>query len=153
MSLLDKIFKNQNESRTSFAPTEAFAAIAVSAIASDGFLSDEERQRIVLLLSELQLFSGYSEQRLRELLENLFNLLSVKGIDALVAVARESLPAELQESAFSVAIDLLLIDGVLSAKEETFLTHLWQIMDISAQTASEILDAKLEEHHPDYQEP
>ncbi len=153
MSLLDKIFKHQNDSTTSFAPAEAFAAIAVSATVSDGFLTDNERQRMVLLLSELQLFAGYSEQRLRDLLEDMFNRLSDIGIDALVAVARESLPAELQESAFSVAIDLLLIDGVLSAKEETFLTHLWKIMDISAQTASTILDAKLEEHHPDYQDP
>ncbi len=149
MNLLDKIFNPQNENTTSFSPAEAFAAIAVAAIASDGFLSDEERQRIVLLLSELQLFSAYPEPQLRGLLENLFNQLSVQGIDKLVAVARESLPAELQESAFRVAIDLLLVDGVLSPKEETFLTRLWQIMDISAQTASEILDAKQEEHHPE----
>ena len=148
MNLL-KLFKPQPENASLFSPEKAFAAIAVSAIASDGILYDKERQRIVLLLSQLQLFSNYSEQRLRGLLEDLFNQLSSKGVDGLVAIARESLPAQLQESAFSVAIDLLLVDGVLSAKEEAFLTDLWQIMDISAEKADEILNAKREEHHPE----
>lgn len=148
MNLLEKIFGIQDtDGRISLSPAEAFAAIAVAAIAADGYLSNEERHHIVQLLFQVDLFQGYSEQRLAELLEKLFNLLSARGIDPLVAIARESLPAELQETAFTVAVDLVLVDGELSPQEKSFLTHLWNIMDIPVETASHILDLKIDEHH------
>jgi tellurite resistance protein len=146
MSILNKIFKGQEESRIALSTPEAFAAIAVSAIAADGYMRDEERDRIVELLSELPLFQGYSEQRLTNLLEKLFELLSLKGAYSLSAIAREFLPAELQEPVFAVVSDLLLVDGVLSAKEREFLTDLWQWLDIPAERASQIFEQKVEEH-------
>ena len=148
MNLLEKMFGVQEtDHRISLSPPEAFAAIAVAAIAADGYLSNQERHRIVEVLLQVYLFQGYSEQRLTELLEKLFNLLSTRGIDPLVAIARESLPAELQETAFTVAVDLVLIDGELSPQEKSFLVRLWNIMDIPVETASQILDLKVEEYN------
>ncbi|MEL7036246.1 MAG: tellurite resistance TerB family protein [Cyanobacteria bacterium J06592_8] len=147
MNLLEKMFGVQDiDRRTSLSVTEAFAAIAVAAVSADGYLTNEERHRIVEVLFQVDLFQGYSEHRLTELLEKLFNLLSVRGLDPLVAIARESLPAEYQEMAFTVAIDLVLVDGELTPKEKSFLVHLWNIMDISVETASQILDLKIEEY-------
>ncbi|WP_413161094.1 tellurite resistance TerB family protein [Capilliphycus salinus ALCB114379] len=147
MNLLEKMFGVQDtDRRISLSPAEAFAAIAVAAISADGYLSNEERHRIVEVLSQVDLFQGYSEQRLTELLEKLFNLLSVRGIDPLVAIARESLPHQLQETAFTVAVDLVLVDGELSPKEKSFIVRLWNIMDIPVETASQILDLKVEEY-------
>ncbi|KKD35684.1 MAG: tellurite resistance TerB family protein [Limnoraphis robusta] len=148
MNLLEKMFGVQEtDHRISLSPAEAFAAIAVAAIAADGYLSNQERHRIVEVLLQVYLFQGYSEQRLTELLEKLFNLLSTRGIDPLVAIARESLPAELQETAFTVAVDLVLVDGELSPQEKSFLVRLWNIMDIPVETASQILDLKVEEYN------
>lgn len=147
MNLLEKMFGTQEADRgISLSPAEAFAAVAVAAIAADGYLKTEERQQIVTLLRQVPLFAGYSEQRLAELLEKLFNLLSVKGINPLVAIARESLPAELQETAFRVAVDLVLVDGELTPKERNFIEHLWHIMDIPAEAASKFLDLKIQKH-------
>ncbi|MGC9528129.1 MAG: tellurite resistance TerB family protein [Limnospira sp.] len=147
MSILNKIFKGADEGRISLSTPEAFAAIAVSAISADGYMRDGERDRIVVLLSELPLFQGYSQQRLTNLLEKLFELLSVKGTYSLLAIAREFLPAELQEPVFVVVSDLLLVDGVLSAKEREFLTHLWQMLDLPADRASQIFEQKVEEYN------
>ena len=148
MNLLEKMFGVQDtESRISLSPAEAFAAIAVAAISADGYLSTQERRHIVEVLSQMDLFQAYSEHRLTELLEKLFNLLSSRGIDQLVGIARESLPHELQEKAFTAAVDLVLVDGELSPKEKSFLIHLWNIIDIPVETASHILDLKVEEYN------
>ena len=96
--------------------------------------------------SELPLFNGYSEQKLTNLVEKLFELLSLKGTYSLLAIAREFLPVQLQETVFTVVSDLLLVDGVLSIKEREFLTHLWQMLDIPAEQASEIFEQKLEQY-------
>ncbi|MBS0018727.1 MAG: hypothetical protein EA414_02210 [Arthrospira sp. PLM2.Bin9] len=146
MSILNKIFKGQDETRISLSTPEAFAAIAVSAICADGYLCAQERERIIVLLSELPLFNGYSEQKLTNLVEKLFELLSLKGTYSLLAIAREFLPVQLQETVFTVVSDLLLVDGVLSIKEREFLTHLWQMLDIPAEQASEIFEQKLEQY-------
>lgn len=146
MSILNKIFKGQVETRVSLSTPEAFAAIAVSAICADGYLCDQERERIMVLLSELPLFNGYSQQKLTNLVEKLFELLSLRGTYSLLAIAREFLPVELQEPVFVVVSDLLLVDGVLSLQEREFLTHLWQMLDIPAEQASQIFEQKLEEH-------
>ncbi|MGF1494853.1 MAG: tellurite resistance TerB family protein [Microcoleaceae cyanobacterium] len=142
MNLLHTVFKNQDQFGTSLSPAEAFAAIGVAAIASDGYLSDDERQRIVDLLFGVDLFQDYSEPRLREMLENLFNQLSTRGIELLVAIARESLPSEFQETALDVAIDLILFDGKFSTEEKEFLQYLWKVLDIPPENANRILNAK-----------
>jgi hypothetical protein len=40
-----------------------------------------------------------------------------------------------------------LIDGELSPQEKSFLVRLWNIMDIPVETASQILDLKVEEYN------
>ncbi|NJO70576.1 MAG: tellurite resistance TerB family protein [Oscillatoriales cyanobacterium RM1_1_9] len=147
MNLLEIVFKSQEGERVSFSPAQAFAAIGVASIAADGYLSEQKRQRIVELLLAQSLFADYSEPRLRKMLEDLFNLLSNRGLEPLVAIARESLPSEYQESAFKLAIDLALVDGELSAQEKEFVRHLWKIMDIPVEIAAEILEAIASEHN------
>lgn len=146
MSLFSIVFRSQDGDRISLSPSEAFAAIGVAAIAADGYLSGVERQRIVDLLLVQPLFAEYSEQRLREMLEDLFNLLSTRGLEPLVAIARESLPSDYQESAFRVATDLVLVDGPPLIQEKEFLRHLWKIMDIPIELVTELLDSEVAEY-------
>lgn len=144
MSLLKKIAGHRG-SQFSLSPAEAIAAIAVAAIAVDGYLLDAESQRTIWLLSQLKLFQGYSEQRLTKMLDKLFNTLSDRGLDNLVAIASKSLHPEYRETAFSVATDLVLLNGAISGREQVFLTSLWQVLDISPDTASKILGGKIRE--------
>ncbi len=146
MSLLNKVLEAYNGHRVAFSQAEAMAAIAVSAIASDGYLLDQETERVIVLLSQMEMFKGYSEKQITNMLDRLLNTLSEKGINNLVVIANDTLHPDYKETAFTLATDIILVDGVLSIKEQEFLTHLFQVLEVSAEKASTIFQAKSEIH-------
>ena len=136
MSLLDKVFEVYNGLRVLFSQPEAMAAIAVCAIASGGYLLKQETEGVIVLLSQMDMFKGHSEKQITSMLNRLLNTLSEKGINNLIAIANDSLYSENKETAFILATNIILVDGVLSAKEQGFLTNLYQVLEISPEKKS-----------------
>lgn len=146
MSLLDKVFEVYNGLRVLFSQPEAMAAIAVCAIASGGYLLKQETEGVIVLLSQMDMFKGHSEKQITSMLNRLLNILSEKGINNLIAIANDSLYSENKETAFILATNIILVDGVLSAKEQGFLTNLYQVLEISPEKKSKIFQAKSQIH-------
>ena len=146
MSLLDKVFEVYNGLRVLFSQPEAMAAIAVCAIASGGYLLKQETEGVIVLLSQMEMFKGHSEKQITSMLNRLLNILSEKGINNLIAIANDSLYSENKETAFILATNIILVDGVLSAKEQGFLTTLYQVLEISPEKKSKIFQAKSQIH-------
>lgn len=146
MSLLDKVFEVYNGLRVLFSQPEAMAAIAVCAIASGGYLLKQETEGVIVLLSQMEMFKGHSEKQITSMLNRLLNILSEKGINNLIAIANDSLYSENKETAFMLATNIILVDGVLSAKEQGFLTNLYQVLEISPEKKSKIFQAKSQIH-------
>ncbi|MCL2936073.1 MAG: tellurite resistance TerB family protein [Trichodesmium sp. MAG_R02] len=146
MSLLDKVFEVYNGLRVLFSQPEAMAAIAVCAIASGGYLLKQETEGVIVLLSQMDMFKGHSEKQITSMLNRLLNTLSEKGINNLIAIANDSLYSENKETAFILATNIILVDGVLSAKEQGFLTNLYQVLEISPEKKSKIFQAKSQIH-------
>ena len=146
MSLLDKVFEVYNGLRVLFSQPEAMAAIAVCAIASGGYLLKQETEGVIVLLSQMEMFKGHSEKQITSMLNRLLNILSEKGINNLIAIDNDSLYSENKETAFILATNIILVDGVLSAKEQGFLTNLYQVLEISPEKKSKIFQAKSQIH-------
>ena len=146
MSLLDKVFEVYNGLRVLFSQPEAMAAIAVCAIASGGYLLKQETEGVIVLLSQMEMFKGHSEKQITSMLNRLLNTLSEKGINNLIAIANDSLYSENKETAFILATNIILVDGVLSAKEQGFLTNLYQVLEISPEKKSKIFQGKSQIH-------
>lgn len=143
MGLFDKIFNAKTTSQEMFSPAEAFAAITLAAIASDGYLSDEEAQGLSFLLSRMQLFRSYSDDVMRRMFDKLLNLLKREGVGALFNSALASLPYDLRPTAFAIATDLVLADGVVTETEQDFLNQLHQALEISDDLALKIVEVLL----------
>ncbi|MBD1939845.1 tellurite resistance TerB family protein [Microcoleus sp. FACHB-68] len=127
----------------SLSRAEAFAAIALAAIASDGYFTNTETRTIFLVLSRMKLFEGYSELQIKSVLDNLLQFLKQHGTEAFVNSAKEFLSPELQATAFAVSVDLVLSDGVLHKKEEKFLADLQHVLGVSDETADQLIHAML----------
>jgi tellurite resistance protein len=130
----------------SFSQVEAVAAIAVAAVAADGKILEVESERTLWLLSQLELFKGFSEQKVTKTVDKMFNVLHDKGLNSLVAIANESLQDKHKQTAFIVAADLVFADGVFCGREQVFLKRLREVLDVPVDAAAEILDAKVEEN-------
>ncbi len=147
MGLLDKVFNTQNNEPDKLNAAESFAAIALAAVASDGYLSDEEAQSIPFILARMKLFQSYSDDMMRKLFDKLLGKLKREGVSALFHAAKDSLPESLRHTAFAVATDLVLADGIVTDEEKVFLDELYQALEVSEELANTIIDVMLIKNH------
>jgi tellurite resistance protein len=124
-------------------PAEAFAAIALTAVAADGYITGSETQIINTTLSRMQLFSQYSEEEKRSMIDRLFCQIQEQGYDMLMAAAIAQLPGNLKETVFAIATDITLADGELSEEEENLLNALYNSLEIEEEMATKIIDVML----------
>lgn len=140
MGIFDGVFgEEQTENRIELKPEEAFAAIALVAIAADGYLSDQEGRDMNHVLSRMQLFQSYSHDVMHRMFDKLLSLLKLQGPSVLIDAAKAQLPQHLKETAFAIATDLVLSDGTVTAQEQAFLDDLYRILEISGDTALQIV--------------
>ena len=139
MGLFDKTAKPATDDGAALTAPEAFAAIALAAVASDGYLSEEEAQSIPFTLSRMKLFQSYSDDKMRRLFDKLLARLQSKGVETLFSSAKDSLDSQLRETAFVTATDLVLADGVVTAEEEQFLKDLEDKLEISSELALQVV--------------
>lgn len=141
MGLFDKILGNNTVKELT--PAEAFAAITLSAIASDGYLSDEEARGIYAALSRMKLFRSYPNDVMQRMFDKLLGTLRREGMDSLFNTAKESLPEDLREAAFAVATDLILVDGVVTEEERDFLNDLFLALGLDSEVATQIVQVMM----------
>jgi tellurite resistance protein len=93
-----------------------FTMVIVSA--ADTSLSDGELQMIGNIIGHLPVFHGFNRERLAELLDHCAqSLAGDDGLEATLDAIREALPANLRETAYAIACDLVAADGEASQEE------------------------------------
>lgn len=112
---------------------DAFCAIALCAVLSDGEFKQNEINAMAMNLARLKLFKNYKPD-----FKKIHNLMIHYGINNIIRLASSSLPIELRESAFAFAVDMVLADGFLAHNERNFLTKLYEGLGISQDVASKI---------------
>ncbi|PSB15973.1 Tellurite resistance protein TerB [filamentous cyanobacterium CCP1] len=138
MGLFDSAFATTTGS-ANLSPAEAVAAITLVIVASDGHLSTEEVNSVWPILSRMQLFRSYSSDVVVRMFNKLAGILSRQGIDAMLQLAKASLPFELGPTVFAIAADLALADGTVTSEEEAVLERLYQILEVPHETAIQII--------------
>jgi hypothetical protein len=99
LGLFDKVFGKESGAIKLSKP-EAFAAVAVAAVASDGNISPEEVQRTVTDLSTIQLFRSYDLRDLANTLNKAAGLLRRRGPAPVIEAVKAALGEEHLETAF-----------------------------------------------------
>lgn len=140
MGLFDKLRTDNN---TTLGPAEAFAAIALASVASDGYLTDDEVQGMITSLSRMRLFRSYPAEVMKRMFDKLCAMIKRQGYDDFIKTAIATLPHDLYETAFAVATDLVLADGEVSEEEEDLLKFLWNHLEIPDDTAMNIINVMI----------
>ena len=136
---LFQVFKTQNDTKIAMNAMEAFAAICLVAIASDGYLSDSEEAEMKMRLSRMKLFQE-SLDKLDHLKTYLVDSLKKHGPNELILSAKAALPPNLAPTAFAIAVDLVFSDGTVSAQEQAFVDDLRRILEIPDELALKIVE-------------
>jgi tellurite resistance protein len=138
MGLFDKVFGgNQPQKMT---PQDAFTGVIMSAVASDGVITQEEAMSVIAILSRMKLYQGMNDGQIRKMLDKTVDTLKKQGPGVLIAGAKETLPTELRDTAFATAADLVLADGVVEDSEKKFLEDLQKAMGVPDDLALKITE-------------
>ncbi|MAR06634.1 MAG: hypothetical protein CL862_05995 [Cyanobium sp. NAT70] len=109
---------------------DAFAAIALAAVASDGTLGREEAHALRRQLEHRSLYKTCSEAAMGDLFDRLLRLLRENGVPGLIEQALPTLSLLQQESALAVAAHLVHADRKVTEEEAQFLTDLAEKVDV-----------------------
>lgn len=139
MGLFDKVLGKESSTVT-LNKAEAFAAIGVAAVASDGEVSAEEVHRVVLDMVTLRAFRGYDLKDLGNTLNKVAGLIKRRGTAPIIQAAKATLNKDELQAAFFVAVDLVLADGVVEDSEKKFLEELQSALQIDDATALKITE-------------
>ncbi len=139
MGLFDKVLGKEN-SNVTLNKAEAFAALGVAAVASDGEISPEEVHRIVLDMVTLRAFRGFDLRDLGNTLNKVAGLIKRRGVAPIIQAAKTTLNKDELLAAFFIAVDLVLADGVVENSEKKFLEELQATLQIDDATALKITE-------------
>ena len=119
---------------------DAFAAIALAAIAADGELSAVEARALRQQLEFRQPFRRFSDQQMGELLDRVLAQLRGSSCEALVKQATPLLSVEQRETALAVAAHLIHADHLETQSELRFLAQLQEVFGLDAIRSASILE-------------
>lgn len=121
---------------------DAFAAIALGAVACDGVLDKDEAHALRTHLECRAPYNQKSESEMGELFDRLLSVLRQKqGLNNLVDEALPALTVRQQETALALAAQLVHADRVVAQEELNFLDTLCQRMAIPDGEAQGIVAA------------
>ena len=120
---------------------EAFAAIALAAVACDGKLGRDEAHALRCQLEYRSLYKGCTDAAMGELFDQLLLLLRDQGVQGLIDSALPQLNGRQQQSALAVAAHLVHADRRITPEETELLSQLSRQMSLPENEARMVIEA------------
>ena len=120
---------------------EAFAAIALAAVACDGKLGRDEAHALRCQLEYRSLYKDCTDAAMGELFDRLLLLLRDKGVQGLIDSALPQLNGRQQQSALAVAAHLVHADRRITPEETDLLNQLSRQMSLPENEARMVIEA------------
>ena len=125
---------------------EAFASIALAAVACDGTLGREEAHALRRELEYRTPYKDRTEQEMGALFDRLLVTLREQGVNQLVTEALPALSPLQQETALAVAVQLTHADRDVSPAEQVFLNQLCDRLSLPDGRAVAVMKAIMALH-------
>ena len=125
---------------------EAFASIALAAVACDGTLGREEAHALRRELEYRTPYKDRTEQEMGALFDRLLFTLREQGVNQLVTEALPALSPLQQETALAVAVQLTHADRDVSPAEQVFLNQLCDRLSLPDGRAVAVMEAIMALH-------
>lgn len=121
-------------------PSEAFAAIALAAVACDGSLDREEAHALRQQLEKRSPYRDLSETVMGQMFDGLLASLRRDGWETLVGEAIPLLTPLQQETSLAMAAELVHADRIVTDTEREMLQRMAGALQIGAERSQQILE-------------
>ncbi|MCF7976316.1 MAG: tellurite resistance TerB family protein [Phycisphaerae bacterium] len=139
MGLFDGL---KSKTTPTFDPQKAIMTIVIAAIKVDGNVSSEEVGYLRSMCARSPIFANNSKDEDDSVIDFALNVTDQLGMEA-VQQAAGSLTEELRETAFAFATEMVLADGIVGDKEESFITELAEMLGVNRDLAHAIIEVTL----------
>ena len=132
--------------RAGMTDADAFAAIALAAVACDGALGREEAHALRRSLEFRTPYKNCTDQEMGSLFDRLLHTLRESGVNQLVDEALPALTSLQQETALALAVQLAYADRKVTPEENTFLKQLCERVSLPEGRAEAVMGAIMALH-------
>ncbi|WP_449418453.1 tellurite resistance TerB family protein [Phormidium nigroviride] len=132
---------NSKASGIELTAPEALMAISILAVSADGKMAQEEKQ--TLGANHVRLFSAYSREEFQELFKKVLGLVNKYRPSDVFIAAKNGLTPKLRQTAFAIAADLVLADGVFTQEEQDLLVELWEALELKDEIGQKIMEVMI----------
>jgi tellurite resistance protein len=130
-------------------PESALIYTMVTVSAADARMGDSELHAIGEIVKTLPAFKGFDARRLVDVSSECATVLAEdEGLDAVLGMIAEALPAPLRETAYLLAIDIALSDKAMSPEERRVIQRLRDALSLDRLTAAALERAGQARYRP-----
>jgi len=117
----------------------ALVYVMVTVSAVDRTMTDDELARIGEIVSNLPVFANFDVEKLVKTAESCGEVLSADGgLEQVLRLVHEALPAKLRETAYAVALEVAAADLEVKPEEIRFLEMLGDTLELDTLTRAAI---------------
>ncbi|PNJ97278.1 hypothetical protein CEP14_01235 [Cylindrospermopsis raciborskii C04] len=141
MTKYDKIFSSSAFTTESLNSEEAVAAIAIISAAVDCTIEDIDTESLADILLEFQVFDGYSQEEILEMVNRLVIIAQEEGLGSLFNTANTSLKSDIVLDAFAAGVVMLLEEESMTIPKEkqSYIKQLQQSLELQDIEAEEVI--------------
>lgn len=126
---------------------DALIYLMIVTASSDTAITQQELQRIEGLISRLPVFEGYDTAELPAAANRCADLINGSaGLDGVLDLAIAAIPKRLQDTAYSLAVEVAAVDLKLEQEELRFLEMIRDKLDLDRLTTAAIEAAARARH-------
>lgn len=143
MSVIDRALQGQSVEPAALTLREAAVAVLVAAVAADGTLAPEEGARLNELVSSMRVYRQVPPEHLQQLINNALEVIARSAPEKVLTACATAIPEELRPSIFTLAVELIFVDGTVGEREKRFVDALQAALGINDETAMKIVEVLL----------
>jgi hypothetical protein len=114
----------------SLSPQDALIHVMVATASSDAAISQQELERIQLLLARTPIFADYDGGRLEQVANQCIDAINASGVEAALDAAVAAIPGRLHDTAYALAVEIAVVDLRLPQEELRLLEMLRDRLEI-----------------------
>lgn len=138
MSLFHK--SQENAGPVTFDDKELVIAILFLTVTADGSIAPEEEELVIAASNRMKLLRKQSIDGFNDTVQKVRDAIDQGGRDEVFAAGIKSLPAELRETVYALAADVVFADGSSSPRETECLRKVQEAFQLPDDLATKIVE-------------
>lgn len=148
MGLFDKVFGSRMGTSTELNAAESMLGVMVATMGADGHIAREELDGLSANVNRMNMFKTMTQGQFNDALRKVVSLLDRRGAPELMQLSTPNVPQDYRATAFAIALDMVLADGVVDREEERLIDGLQAALSVPDDDAKKILEVLLLKNKP-----